>query len=105
MNLTAPRIPNLYWEAFGLGLLLFITAFSVSAAASERKHVWPTRDITMMGLVLLLQIALIRVGFNLSNQTLIEKESSTYAIAILTQSAKEARSEEHTSELQSRGHL
>lgn len=84
MNLTAPRIPNLYWEAFGLGLLLFITAFSVSAAASERKHVWPTRDITMMGLVLLLQIALIRVGFNLSNQTLIEKESSTYAIAILT---------------------
>lgn len=84
MNLTAPRIPNLYWEAFGLALLLFITAFTISSVASEKKYVWPTRDITMMGLVLLLQIALIRVGFNLSNEALVDNQSTTYAIALLT---------------------
>lgn len=83
MNVTAPRIVNRYWEALGLALLLFITATTLWSVSSEDKHQWATRDLTMMGLVLLLQIALIRVGFELSGQAFADGKPSTYAIAIL----------------------
>lgn len=84
MNVTAPRIVNRYWEALGLALLLFLTATTLWSVSSEDKHQWATRDITMMGLVLLLQIALIRVGFELSGQAAADGKPTVYAIAILT---------------------
>lgn len=83
MNVTAPRIVNRYWEAFGLAVLLFLTALGVWTASSEERHTWATRDLTMMGLVLMLQIALVRIGFELSNQSLADGKSSLQAIAIL----------------------
>lgn len=82
MNVTAPRIVKPIWQIITLALLLLIVTLTLRSISSEQKSEWSTRDITMMGLVLLLHIALIRAGFELSSRWLID-DKPLAAAAIL----------------------
>lgn len=70
MNATAPRSVKAGWEAFALGVLLFVVSGGVWFISRDAKYRWSTRDITMMGLVLLTHVALIRLAFYLSDRLL-----------------------------------
>lgn len=68
MNVTAPPIVKPIWQVITLALLLLLVTLTIRSVSSEEKSEWSTRDITMMGLVLLLHIALIRAGFEMSGR-------------------------------------
>lgn len=83
MNATAPRVVSVWWEAFALSLLLLLGGATIWLLTRDAGLAWSTRDITMMGLVLLVQVALVRAGFELSDLSLRLNENVTMASAIL----------------------
>lgn len=74
MNVTAPRIVKPIWQVITLALLLLIITLTIRSVSSEQKAEWSTRDITMMGLVLLLHIALLRAGFEFSSHWYVDNK-------------------------------
>lgn len=62
MNHNAPRIVPWGWDAVGLALLLGLAIFSIGAASKTFGYTWSTRNIAMMGALLLTNILIVRVG-------------------------------------------
>lgn len=89
MNATAPRSVKAGWEAFALGVLLFVVGGGIWFISRDAKYRWSTRDITMMGLVLLTHVALIRLAFYTSgrllslNMTADSTDGANAAVAVL----------------------
>lgn len=68
MNLSAPRVVSWGWDAGALLTLLVLTLASMYLAGKSFGYRWSTRDITMMGALLLINVGLIRLGTNLADQ-------------------------------------
>lgn len=83
MQVGEPRIVKLGWEIFGLALLLIISATVVWLNTRDKQRGWTTRDISMMGLMLLIQTAIVRAGFEMSQIMLVSRETPAVSIAIL----------------------
>lgn len=83
MNLTAPKVVSVWWEAFSLAIVLGLVILSIWWLSRDSAAIWSTRDITMMGLVLVVQIGLIRLGFFLSDLVSLDRETQTLSVAIL----------------------
>lgn len=83
MSATAPRVVSVWWEAFALALLLLLASATIWLLTRDAGMAWSTRDITMMGLVLVVQVALVRFGFYLSDFSFLENENVTMSFAIL----------------------
>lgn len=84
MNVTAPRIVKPIWQVITLALLLLIITLTIRSVSSEQKTEWSTRDITMMGLVLLLHIALLRAGFEISKHWYVDNKPLAAAAVLAT---------------------
>lgn len=83
MNATAPKIVAMGWEAFTLALLLGMVTLAIWLLSRDAGYRWSTRDITMMGLVLVLQLALVRLGFFLSDLAFLKNDSAALSVAVL----------------------
>lgn len=69
MHLSAPRIVAWYWDALALALLLGIAILAIGSASKTFQYSWSTRNITMMGAVLLLNVLLLKFCVNYADST------------------------------------
>lgn len=83
MKATAPRTVAVGWEALSLAILLGLVTLGIWLLSRDADYFWSTRDITMMGLVLVLQLGLVRLGFFLSELAFLKTDQAALSVAVL----------------------